>query len=180
MDTLCERLNLECVHVHDEIVSLFLEPERCACVVAFGSDTMDTALSLAKSNAVPLHLHFTDKQFRDIFIQNKTKIHFNLPSIVRSISIDKGMLCSGYSLYRDAVLRDLHMDVAYYWQSLYLSPNEGGSANARPQLMDLCLWCLGWNGVRDLFCFSLISINQSYYSPNTKDTRSCHVRFSRR
>ena len=77
MDTLCERLNLECVHVHDEIVSLFLEPERCACVVAFGSDTMDTALSLAKSNAVPLHLHFTDKQFRDIFIQNKTKIHFN-------------------------------------------------------------------------------------------------------
>ena len=113
MDTLCERLNLECVHVHDEIVSLFLEPERCACVVAFGPDTMDTALSLAKSNAVPLHLHITDKQFRDIFIQNKTKIHLNLPNVVRSISIDKGMLCSGYSLYRDAVLRDLHMDVAY-------------------------------------------------------------------
>jgi len=150
VDALCDRLNLECIHVHDEIVTLFLEPERCACVVAFGTDSFDTGLSLAKSNSVPLHLHITDKQFRDIFIRHKTKIHLELPSHVRSISIEKGMLSSAYSLYRDADLRDLHMDVALAWQSLYLSPNEGGSANARPQLMDLCLWCLGWKGVREV------------------------------
>ena len=40
-----------------------------------------------------------------------------------------------------------------------------------PQLMDLCLWCLGWNGVRDFFCFSLISISINHITLLTQKIR---------
>ena len=70
-----------------------------------------------------LHLHVRDEQWRRVFIQNRTPVHFDLPAGVSSVSIEEGLLQCGYSLYRDYALRDAHLDVGFEWQTGYISPN---------------------------------------------------------
>merc|ERR1712176_771370 len=75
---------------------------------------------------------------------NKEPVHFELPKCVKSVSIEEGLLNSGYQLYREPRLRDRHLDVGYAWQTAYMSPNEGGSGQEGPLLMDFSFVLLGW------------------------------------
>lgn len=64
--------------------------------------------------------------------------------------MEEGFFRSAYQLYREAGLRDVHMDLPYVWQSAYISPNEGGSGNTTPLYIDLSFILLGWAALRDI------------------------------
>ena len=88
-----------------------------------------------------------DAQWRGVFARHAAPVHFALPGGVHSLSIEEGLLFSGYSVYRDSALRDLHLDVGYGWQAAYMSPNEGGSGASAPLFADFCLILLGWEAL---------------------------------
>eukprot|EP00939_MAST-03C_sp_MAST-3C-sp1_P000091 g91.t1 len=142
----CKRLGID---ARTWSASSQIERERCVAVVAGGLSGIELRhlAGEAEQEGVPVHVHVTDRQFRGIFLNNASMVHLELPAGVSSVSIEDGMLTSGYSLYRDPALRDMHMDVAMLWQTLYLSPNEGGSGSCRPIFVDLCLWLLGWTAL---------------------------------
>jgi len=143
-----ERLTMELITVSDTPAGMAKEVaqlDRVVCIVAnFESPSLGAIAAWAHTNGVGVHLHVSDAQWRKIFTSNSAPVHFQLPDGVRSLSLEDGMLRGAYSFYRDHVLRDLHVDVPYGWQTVYLSPNEGGSAAGRPMFMDFCMFQLGW------------------------------------
>lgn len=102
----------------------------------------------AESAGVGLHIHVLDEQFRSI-LSNPEPVHVDMPAAVSSMSLQDGLFRSGYQLYRDPVLRDLHFDLPYEWQSQYVSPNEGGSGNSTPLYIDFVFIQLGWKALGD-------------------------------
>jgi len=70
----------------------------------------------AAAAGVGLHVHVSDGQLRALLAQ-PSAVHLELPPTVRSLSLDNGFFRSGYQLYRDAGLRDLHFDLPYFWES---------------------------------------------------------------
>ena len=53
-----------------------------------------------------VHVHVRDRQWRHVFTANDAPVHFDLPEGVRSITIEEGLLTSGYSIYRDMQVRN--------------------------------------------------------------------------
>ncbi|KAK3241097.1 hypothetical protein CYMTET_49110 [Cymbomonas tetramitiformis] len=102
----------------------------------------------AERAEVGLHIHVLDEQLRSILV-NPEPVHLDLPAAVSSMSLQDGLFRSGYQLYRDPVLRDLHFDLPYEWQSQYVSPNEGGSGNSTPLYIDFVFIQLGWKALGD-------------------------------
>jgi len=142
-----------------------LELIRNVAVVVIDLDAgefLNETASWAVSADIPLHIHVTDSQLRSVFVENPSPVHFNLPQAVTSLSLQEGMLCNGYSLYRDFRLRDYHLDVPVDWQTVYLSPNEGGSCTGRPLFMDLCMFLLGWRSMRDIARNSAVASREEY------------------
>ena len=111
-----------------------------------------------------MHIHVVDKHWRSIFSDNTEPVHYNLPSGIRSLSIEEGLLNCGYQLYRDASLRDSHFDVGYSWQTAYMSPNEGGSGASTPLYMDFCIVLLGWDALRSIASRAGIEMEPGRYS----------------
>mmetsp|Transcript_29614 Transcript_29614/g.94569 ORF Transcript_29614/g.94569 Transcript_29614/m.94569 type:complete len:329 (-) Transcript_29614:53-1039(-) len=89
----------------------------CAVVAPFGCEPLDAASALCSDRGVGLHLLVSDSEWRGIFAAHAEPVHYALPAGVTSVSIQEGMMRCGYSLYRDAELRDLHFDVALAWQT---------------------------------------------------------------
>jgi hypothetical protein len=122
--------------------------QAAVVMCGFTNPALETVASWAASAGVGVHVHVTDTQIRSI-LANEKPVHFSLPKEVRSMSLENGFFRSGYQLYRDAELRDLHFDLPLEWQSQYLSPNEGGSGNTTPLYIDFCFILLGWSALRD-------------------------------
>merc|ERR1719421_251487 len=118
-----------------------------AVMTSFESPMLGMVADWCEGNGIGLHLHIRDAEWRKIFQLNKKPVHFQLPTGVQSISIEEGLLNSGYSLYRDIKLRDWHLDVGLAWQAGYMSPNEGGSGESAPLFMDFCFILLGWSAL---------------------------------
>jgi len=113
----------------------------------FANPKLEQVVAWAAQAGVAVHIHVLDRQFRAILSQD-VPVHFELPKGVRSISIENGFFRSGFQLYRDTELRDLHFDLPFEWSSQYLSPNEGGSGNTTPLYIDFCFILLGWSALR--------------------------------
>ena len=125
------------------------DPGRAAVIMCgFGCPDLEHIAVWAEGAGVGVHVHVSDAQIRAVLAQ-PAPVHFELPSGVRSMSLDNGFFRSGYQLYRDPELRDLHFDLPYFWESQYLSPNEGGSGNTTPLYIDFCMVLLGWSALRD-------------------------------
>ena len=117
----------------------------------FNHPDMDTIAAFCTRRKLGHHVHVLDKDFRTIFATNpQAAVHFQLPSGLKSISVEDGVFRSGYAVYRDVRLRDLHLDVSYGWQTAYMSPNEGGSGASTPLFTDLCTICLGWGAMVEI------------------------------
>eukprot|EP00927_Polykrikos_kofoidii_P034797 TRINITY_DN2943_c0_g1_i1.p1 TRINITY_DN2943_c0_g1~~TRINITY_DN2943_c0_g1_i1.p1 ORF type:complete len:855 (+),score=133.84 TRINITY_DN2943_c0_g1_i1:76-2640(+) len=143
-----ERLGMELIVEPVEALSVFRQSARVvATITDFASASLDVVATWAAKQTGGLHIHVSDLQLRRIFSDNEDPVHFILPPGVRSLTLEEGFLHAGYVLYRDHALRDYHMDVPLCWQTMYVSPNEGGSASARPLLMDLCTFVLGWSAL---------------------------------
>ena len=91
----------------------------------------------ARDASANLHVHVLAHEWRAFFATHASPAHFKVPEGVRSISIEEGLFCSGFAVYRDATLRDMHLDVGYGWQAAYMSPNEGGSGASTPLFVDM-------------------------------------------
>jgi hypothetical protein len=101
-------------------------------------------------HGLPLHIHVRDEEFCTLFSSNQAPVHFDLPDAVQSLTIEEGMLQSGYMVYRDMSLRDRHLDVSYSWQTAYMSPNEGGSGPSTSLFSDFCVIMLGWAALQEI------------------------------
>ena len=122
-----------------------------ACVVStLDQADLEGVAAAASRRGVAVHVHVTDGEFRAVFRGSEAPCNFVMPPGVRSMTVEEGLLQSGYSLYRDMRLRDAHFDVGYSWQTAYLSPNEGGSGASTPLYVDFCVVCLGWRALRAL------------------------------
>jgi len=166
MGQITQRLQISAVGASVDTLKEMLEVhgDRCVAVLAVGvcSRTLNRMASDATAASVPLHAHVTDRQIRNLFGSHRTEpMHLKMPEAVESVSISDGMFTCGYSLYRNPKTRDVHMDVAIKWQTLYLSPNEGGSGSSRPLLVDLCIWLLGWRALRRV---ALYGVNDAAHS----------------
>jgi len=148
-----ERIGMEVAVIQEANVeaSMREDSSALACVMAgFGSAALPGAVRLAAKIGVGVHVHVRDLEWREIFTSHDGPVHFAVPSGVRSLSLEEGLLQGGYALYRELSLRDMHMDVALAWQTAYLSPNEGGSGASTPLYVDFCTVMLGWSAMRDL------------------------------
>eukprot|EP00927_Polykrikos_kofoidii_P034798 TRINITY_DN2943_c0_g2_i1.p1 TRINITY_DN2943_c0_g2~~TRINITY_DN2943_c0_g2_i1.p1 ORF type:complete len:873 (+),score=144.30 TRINITY_DN2943_c0_g2_i1:91-2619(+) len=146
-----KRLGMELIIESVEGLSGFRHSDRVVATIAdFTSASLDIVACWAAKHTGGLHIHVSDIQLRNIFSENEDLVHFVLPPGVRSLSLEEGFLQGGYVLYRDHALRDYHLDIPLQWQTMYASPNEGGSASARPLLMDLCTFVLGWTALGTL------------------------------
>jgi len=134
-----------------ELASACSHPSAIAVVTDFECPNLAELAAWAQKQALDLHVHVTDQQLRRIFVAHKEgPVHWQLPSGVRSMSTSEGILNSGFTLCRDALLRDLHIDVPLQWQTAYFSPNEGGSCAGRLLFQDLCTVLLGWTALAEL------------------------------
>ncbi len=104
----------------------------------------------ARDASANLHVHVLAHEWRAFFATHASPAHFKVPEGVRSISIEEGLFCSGFAVYRDVTLRDMHLDVGYGWQAAYMSPNEGGSGASTPLFLDFCITMLGWSAIADM------------------------------
>jgi len=149
-----KRLGLELAEMEEGGLAMLEKKPRdrrpVAVMACLGSASLGEAAAWAERHAAGLHVHVTDAQLRRIFTENASPVHLELPRGVRSVSIEEGLLNCGYTLYRDTTLRDLHMDVPCEWQTVYMSPNEGGSCNGRPLMLDFCTFLLGWAAVANI------------------------------
>lgn len=146
------RLGLELIEMDEAGLASGKPRDRrpVAVVACLGSSSLGEAAAWAERHAGGLHVHVTDTQLRKLFTESPSPVHLELPRGVRSVSIEEGLLNCGYTLYRDTTLRDLHMDVPCEWQTVYASPNEGGSCTGRPLMLDFCTFVLGWAAVADI------------------------------
>eukprot|EP00656_Telonema_subtile_P014730 TRINITY_DN1760_c0_g1_i7.p1 TRINITY_DN1760_c0_g1~~TRINITY_DN1760_c0_g1_i7.p1 ORF type:complete len:890 (+),score=259.59 TRINITY_DN1760_c0_g1_i7:363-3032(+) len=119
-------------------------------LAALESSTLGSTCDWAVAHSLPVHVHVSDSQWRGVFKKHKQAVHWDLPEAVRSVSIQEGLLHSGYSLYRDLHTRDLHFDLGYEWCTVYLSPNEGGSGTSTPLWIDFCYVMLGWTALHHM------------------------------
>lgn len=126
------RLNMSLVEVEaDETWDA--HGSRVAVVMAaFSGTALASAASRAFERGMPMHVHVSDTEWRHLFTTHTTPVHCELHSGVRSLSIEHGLLSSGYSLYRDLKTRDEHFDVGHQWQTAYMSFNEGDVPKPRP------------------------------------------------
>jgi SHS2 domain-containing protein len=111
---------------------------------------LDGLAKAARDVAANLHVHVLAHEWRAFFAAHASPVHMKVPEGVRSISIEEGLFCSGFAVYRDVTLRDMHLDVGYGWQAAYMSPNEGGSGASTPLFLDFCITMLGWSAIADL------------------------------
>ena len=132
-------------------LSMHQEQRRIACVmVDFAHHDLEAISNCCSAVGVDIHIHIFDAQWRRVFINHSEPLHFHLPTGVQSVSIEDGLFSSGYSIYRDEKIRDLHLDVGYEWQAAYMSPNEGGSGASTPLFADFCTIMLGWNALHEI------------------------------
>lgn len=145
-----ERLDLR-LHVTKHGIPLDVKVDNVAvALVGFSNPDLSKFSTWALRVGVAIHVHVVDSEIRSIFKDNEKLVHFDIPEGVRSMSLEDGLFGQAYQLYRDLELRDVHMDLPYFWQSAYLSPNEGGSGNTTPLYIDFCMMLLGWNALRDI------------------------------
>jgi hypothetical protein len=124
---------------------------RIACVmIDFEHRDLDIIANQCSLYDINVHIHLHDQQWRNIFIENMQPIHYDLPEGISSLSIEDGLLSSGYSVYKDIKIRDLHLDVGYEWQAAYMSPNEGGSGASMPLFKDFATIMMGWNMLQEM------------------------------
>ena len=124
---------------------------RVAVVIARLHDPGLAEIAEAAHRAsTSLHIHVLAHEWCEFFARHSSPVHIEVPKGVRSISIEEGLFCSGFSVYRDAALRDMHLDVGYGWQAAYMSPNEGGSGASTPLFLDFCITMLGWSAIADM------------------------------
>lgn len=152
IDLCCKRLNLQLqtASLHDAARNYSDAASVGVVLVDFKSKDFKETCAWASSKGLKVHIHLRDQQWRNIFMQHRSPVHFSLPAVVESISIEEGLLLNGYSVYRSMATRDLHLDVAYQWQAVYMSPNEGGSGPAAPLFADFCLVNLGWAALGEI------------------------------
>lgn len=124
--------------------------QAAVVMTSFTNKNLGKVAEIAERAGVAVHIHLLDSQLRSIFANNLEPVHFELPNGIRSMSLQDGLFRSGYQLYRDTYVRDVHFDVPFEWQSQYISPNEGGSGNSTPLYIDLCFILLGWYALRDI------------------------------
>lgn len=142
------RLRMQFVSVSETELYSYHDVRSIATVLAsFASPSLGRVAAWAERAAIGCHVHLQDTQWRNILASNAEPVHFDLPAGIRSMTIQEGLLNCGYQLYRDARLRDLHLDVGYAWQTAYLSPNEGGSGASTPLYIDFCFVLLGWSAL---------------------------------
>eukprot|EP00928_Gymnodinium_smaydae_P002864 TRINITY_DN11048_c0_g1_i3.p1 TRINITY_DN11048_c0_g1~~TRINITY_DN11048_c0_g1_i3.p1 ORF type:complete len:742 (-),score=119.78 TRINITY_DN11048_c0_g1_i3:233-2458(-) len=136
----------------DQLKSKISELGDCVATVvtSFEPSVLGSVAETCTAFSLSLHVHVRDREWRRIFTENKELVHFELPPAIRSMTIEEGLFNSGYQLYRDSKLRDGHFDVALAWQTVYLSPNEGGSGQSAPLFMDFCLILLGWSTLHQI------------------------------
>lgn len=129
-------------------------------MMSFGNPELQKVSSWAVRNGISLHIHVLDHEIRSIFSEHPEPMHFDLPNGVRSMSLQDGLFRSAYQLYKDAGLRDAHMDLPLVWQSAYISPNEGGSGNTTPLYIDFCFMLLGWSALHDIAIRTTASVDE--------------------
>ena len=148
---IAERLVLQTEPVSVEALRNADLSDVAVVLVDVEDPAIQAVAAICDDRGVGCHTHVEPRQWRDMFLDNKHPVHFELPSGVTSMSIDAApMLQTGYSLYKDFALRDAHMDIPRNWQTVYISPNEGGSNSARGLYLDLCTFSMGWATMRDL------------------------------
>lgn len=148
---IAQRLTLttSCV-TPEELKTCSLE-DVAVVLVDLEDDALESVASTCFDRGVGCHIHVRPAGWRNLLLDHKEPVHFSLPAGVTSMSIDAApMLHTGFSLYRDFKLRDIHMDIPRRWQTVYISPNEGGSNSARGLYLDLCTFSLGWATMRGL------------------------------
>jgi hypothetical protein len=148
------RLSMPFMVVTNNNLSSFDVTQAAVVMCDFTNPALGKVAAWAGQAGVGLHIHLLDGQLRGI-LDNPEPVHFDLPKEVRSLSIENGLFRSGYQLYRDPELRDLHFDLPLEWQSQYLSPNEGGSGNTTPLYIDFCFILLGWSALRDAAAYTV-------------------------
>ena len=119
-------------------------------LTSFDDDMIQFVSKFSDQNKLSYHIHVMDTEFRSVFATHSAPVHFELPTAVQSLTIEEGLLTSGYSIYRNVSLRDLHLDVGYDWQAAYMSPNEGGSGASTPLFADFCTIMLGWTTLHEV------------------------------
>eukprot|EP00930_Biecheleria_cincta_P036508 TRINITY_DN25027_c0_g1_i1.p1 TRINITY_DN25027_c0_g1~~TRINITY_DN25027_c0_g1_i1.p1 ORF type:complete len:848 (-),score=132.65 TRINITY_DN25027_c0_g1_i1:57-2600(-) len=145
-----KRLNLQFRVVAQDSLCNEHAANVAVVMASFSNSELQKAADWAVSMKLGLHIHMSDKEIRRIFAENPKPVHFDLPSGVRSMSLEEGLFRSAYQLYRDTQLRDTHHDLPLIWQSAYISPNEGGSGNTTPLYTDFCMILLGWSALHDI------------------------------
>ena len=141
-----QRLGMEVVVCNSASGALgHLKSQKPAVMVSsLNHPDIEALAECSRNSGVDLHIHVLDCEWRDFFASHASPVHFDVPTGVRSISIEEGLFCSGLAVYRDATLRDMHLDVGYGWQTAYMAPNEGGSGASTPLFLDFCITMLGW------------------------------------
>lgn len=145
-----KRLNLQFRLVAQDSLCSEHAANIAVVMASFSNPKLHEIEDWAVSMRLSLHIHMSDQEIRRIFRENPSPAHFDLPSGVRSMSLEEGLFHSGYQLYRDTQLRDAHHDLPLIWQSAYISPNEGGSGNTTPLYTDFFMVLLGWSALHDI------------------------------
>lgn len=145
-----KRLNLQFRLVAQDSLRSEHVANTAVVMASFSNPKLHEVADWAVSMRLSLHIHMSDQEIRRIFLENAAPVHFELPSGVRSMSLEEGFFRSAYQLYRDTQLRDTHHDLPLIWQSAYISPNEGGSGNTTPLYTDFFMVLLGWSALHDI------------------------------
>jgi hypothetical protein len=146
----CARLQMKFTVLKENTLHSTKTDDVALVMTNFTNPALDKVSHWAGQKGLHVHIHLLDSQFRDIFASNSEPVHFKLPTGIRSMSLHDGLFNSGFQLYADTRLRDLHFDLPYFWQTAYMSPNEGGSGNSTPLFIDFCFVLLGWSAMRDM------------------------------
>lgn len=117
---LAERLGmtLRLVHVN-ELQSIASTASVVVVLVSLESSELSSIGAWAAGHSLAVHVHVLDATWRTLFAKHAAPMHFKLPTSVRSLSIEEGLLSCGYSLYRDHAIRDAHFDVGHSWQARF-------------------------------------------------------------
>mmetsp|Transcript_118760 Transcript_118760/g.222014 ORF Transcript_118760/g.222014 Transcript_118760/m.222014 type:complete len:863 (-) Transcript_118760:18-2606(-) len=150
----CERLSMVFSTVTVENLNQWQnvsETSQLAVVMtSFENPRLGTVADWAHKHQASVHIHICDAEWRHVFQFNEEPVHFHLPEAVRSLSIEEGLLLSAYTLYRDLSVRDAHFDVGLDWDTVYMSPNEGGSGASLNLFVDFVFILCGWSALRDI------------------------------
>ena len=150
--TVCERLTLQLqVVAPEEFASAQLTAKPVVVVASIDLPSLGAVAKRCKKNGVAVHVHVSANEFRQVLVENESLCYLQLPSGVKSVSLDaQPLLACGYAVYRDYTIRDAHIDLPEKWEALYISIHEGGSTSTQPFYRDLVVLLLGWTALRKL------------------------------